>query len=113
MQAVSQPVPAVVKRRVHHMRRRTARSGRLLAAAALAVVLFTASQVVLTRASGPQPPAAVHVVAEGETLWDIADQYSEGRDLREVVDLIQQYNGLQNAVIYPGQALEIPASISE
>lgn len=112
MQAVSQPLPVVPGHRVRRGRRRTTRSRRLLAIIILAAALVL-PRVVATWASGPEAPGVAHVVAPGETLWDIADQYTEGRDLRKVVATIQQRNGLKTAVIQPGQVLEIPASLME
>jgi len=112
MQAVSQPLPVAPRHRVRRRRRRAARSRRILAIAILAAALVL-PRVVATWASGPEAPAVTHVVAPGETLWDIADQYTEGRDLRKVVAAIKQYNGLESAVIEPGQVLKIPASLME
>jgi len=112
MQPVSRPFPAVPRHRVYRRRRRTARSRQLAAIAILAAALVL-PRVVATWASGPEAPAITHVVAAGETLWDIADQYTEGRDLRKVVAAIKKYNGLNTAVIQPGQVLEIPASLME
>lgn len=54
--------------------------------------------------------AAVHVVDEGETLWQIAGPVADrsGQDIREVIYEIQVNNGLgPNPTLKPGQRLVI------
>jgi nucleoid-associated protein YgaU len=48
------------------------------------------------------------VVQPGDTLWSIARGAAGTDDVREVVDRIQQLNGLQGTVLIPGQVLELP-----
>jgi nucleoid-associated protein YgaU len=48
------------------------------------------------------------VVQPGDTLWSIAADVAGTGDVREVVDRIQELNGLQDAVLMPGQVLELP-----
>ncbi len=49
------------------------------------------------------------IVKEGDTLWDIAKCFNnKNKDVRKVVYIIKKFNGLNNAVIYPGQELKIP-----
>lgn len=49
------------------------------------------------------------VVCQGETLWDIAGRHtSSNEDIRDVVDRIRQHNKLQQALVYPGQVLQVP-----
>jgi nucleoid-associated protein YgaU len=48
------------------------------------------------------------VVQPGDTLWSIARGAGGTDDVREVVDRIQQLNGLQGTVLIPGQVLELP-----
>jgi LysM repeat protein len=48
------------------------------------------------------------VVQPGDTLWSIAAEVAGTDDVREVVDRIQELNGLQDAVLMPGQVLELP-----
>lgn len=50
------------------------------------------------------------MVESGDSLWSIASQYAEGRDVREVVREIKAYNQMNNANLYPGMILEIPVS---
>ena len=54
--------------------------------------------------------AIVHVVDEGETLWQIAGPVADrsGQDIREVIYQIQVNNGLgPNPTLKPGQRLVI------
>jgi 2-phospho-L-lactate transferase/gluconeogenesis factor (CofD/UPF0052 family) len=49
------------------------------------------------------------VVETGDTLWSIASSVAgEERDVRVVVDEIRRHNGLDDAVLVPGQVLELP-----
>jgi len=48
------------------------------------------------------------VVERGDTLWSIASSVAGDRDVREVVDHIQDLNGLDRADIEPGQVLRLP-----
>ena len=48
------------------------------------------------------------VVQPGDTLWSIAGEVSGDGDVRDVVDRIQELNGLSGTVLIPGQVLELP-----
>jgi nucleoid-associated protein YgaU len=48
------------------------------------------------------------VVQPGDTLWSIAADVAGTADVREVVDRIQELNGIRNSVLMPGQVLELP-----
>lgn len=49
------------------------------------------------------------VVRPGDTLWEIAKKYSDGKkDIREVVYIISKVNEIDNSIIYSGQILKIP-----
>jgi nucleoid-associated protein YgaU len=48
------------------------------------------------------------VVQPGDTLWSIASEAAGTGDVRAVVDRIQELNGLRDAVLVPGQVLELP-----
>ena len=55
-------------------------------------------------------PAAVQVVVvqPGETLWSIARDLAPEADPRSTVDALKSVNGLEDAVVVPGQALTVP-----
>lgn len=76
------------------------------------VVMVGAVFLLLTLAGSagePPPPTMDYVVAHGDTLWDIAESVMvAGGDVREVVDGIQDLNGLSGGAIHPGQTLRLP-----
>jgi nucleoid-associated protein YgaU len=48
------------------------------------------------------------VVRSGDTLWSIASSVAGAHDVRQVVDRIQQVNGLRGSDLVPGQVLRLP-----
>ena len=100
--------------------RRSARRGMRLTRRArrLAVVLTLALGVAIGSWVGPLLAggdgdlrlAGVQsvVVQPGDTLWSIAGDAAGTADVREVVDRIQELNGLQGTVLMPGQVLRLP-----
>ena len=48
------------------------------------------------------------VVQSGDTLWSIATTLDGDGDVRALVDEIQELNGLNSAVLVPGQTLLLP-----
>ncbi len=77
--------------------------------ARLAAVLLVAlvAWAVLARGSEGAGPERTHVVQPGDTLWTIAASHSSG-DPREAVWRIRERNGLDGALIRPGQRLVLP-----
>ena len=62
-----------------------------------------------TAAALSVPPTYRHVsVKPGDTLWEIADKYSDNIEIREYIYIIKKINGLEDATIYAGQKLYIP-----
>jgi hypothetical protein len=60
------------------------------------------------------PAAVQHVtVAQGESLWQIAERVAPGDDPRDVIDAIVDMNGLQSTVVTPGESLAIPAQYAK
>lgn len=47
-------------------------------------------------------------VGQGDSLWAIAESVDPGADVREVIDEIMRLNGLDDAVVEPGQRLALP-----
>lgn len=109
MQAVGYSIAVRSTRQRRCRRRRNVAMRRLLALAVALTALLAVPKVVYTLAEDAKATTATHVVAAGETLWEIASAHSQGEDVRKVVAAIQRSNGLKGAVIWPGQVLEIPS----
>lgn len=86
-------------------------------AVVLAVVL--ASMVVdpirssRSRAAIDALPTTSVVVAQGDSLWSIAESCGEGLPTDELVSWIQERNGIEGGLITSGQTLIVPVSRSE
>lgn len=58
--------------------------------------------------SGPREQFQTRTVMAGETLWSIANDITDGRDARDVVDDLIQLNNLATASLQAGQQLALP-----
>jgi Tfp pilus assembly protein FimV len=82
----------------------------------LSVLLATVCTVFLliggasdANAEAPPGPAEEYVVAQGDTLWEIAaDHVSDGEDVRVVIDEIKDRSGIESSSLRVGQVLQIP-----
>lgn len=52
---------------------------------------------------------STYFVSKGERLWDIAEEVADGKDVREVVYIIEKDNNLDNANLHIGQELKLRA----
>ena len=77
----------------------------------IALVLLAAFVVwaVLVRPSAAVGHERVYVVRPNDTLWSIATRHYAG-DPREAIWKLQRRNGLEGALLRPGQRLVLPAS---
>lgn len=78
------------------------------AACGIGILIGRASNVILTAATLTADNSTVHVVQDGETLWQIARPIAdkEGQDIREVIYQLTVNNELdQNGDLKPGQKL--------
>lgn len=66
--------------------------------------------VVAVQAREPEMPDrySLHLVRPGDTLWSISRQYMPDTDPRLGVEWISQVNGLDGAIIRPGDILNVP-----
>ncbi|HZD22355.1 MAG TPA: LysM peptidoglycan-binding domain-containing protein [Acidimicrobiia bacterium] len=82
----------------------------------LSVLLATVCVVFLLiggAAGADEVPAATieYVVAEGDTLWEIASGFAaSGQDVRPLISQIKELSGIQSSSLQPGQVLQIPQS---
>jgi nucleoid-associated protein YgaU len=80
----------------------------------LSVLLATVCAVFLlvggaADAEEPPGPAVEYVVAQGDTLWDIASEHVDAKaDVRPFIRAIRERTGLTTSQIQPGQVLQIP-----
>jgi len=58
--------------------------------------------------SVPEPSGQVHVVAPGESAWELAGRYAPSLDRRDAVDQLLALNG--QGALRVGQELRLPAS---
>jgi LysM repeat protein len=77
---------------------------RLLALTVVALALWA----LFARDSGASGPEQRYRVQAGDTLWSIAVAHVGG-DPRRAVWELQQRNGLDGALIVPGQMLSLPS----
>ncbi len=59
-------------------------------------------------ASDEQKDPVVVKVKKGDCLWNIASDYSDGRDVRDVIREIKKYNQMDDSDLYPGMIILIP-----
>lgn len=57
-------------------------------------------------AEAPEPLRIM--VREGDSLWSIATEYAQDRDIRMVIYEIRKCNQLETSDLYPGMELLIP-----
>lgn len=80
----------------------------------LSVLLATVCAVFLliggaADAEAPPAPATEYVVAEGDTLWDIASAHTDvGEDVRATIGAIRDRSGIDSSSLQVGQVLHIP-----
>jgi hypothetical protein len=88
---------------------------RLAAASLLFILLFVGAALMRTDASGDKPAAPtaqerIIVVGAGDTLWTIASGIrKDGEDLRQIVYMLKERNGLRSSMLRAGDTLIIPA----
>ena len=75
----------------------------------LIIILLITLSLFSTDAFGSENKEPIYVtVKEGDNLWNIAQKYSSGKDLRKVVYDIRKFNNMESGEIYPGMVIMIP-----
>ena len=78
------------------------------AAVLLVAVLAVATGAGVTNLVTVPTSAEVHIVRQGETLWELARTYSPSADPRSYVHEVRELNHLASPTVFPGQALVLP-----
>lgn len=87
---------------------------RLQLSVQLSVLLATVCVVFLliggaADAEEPPGPAREYVVAQGDTLWEIAAEHvAQGEDVRVYIEAIKERSGISSSALQVGQVLRIP-----
>lgn len=92
---------------------RLTRRGRGVVAVVAAAAILAVGVVASGSAATPSASATtteVHVVQPGETLWALAQAAGVDAPTRDVVDRIEEMNGLDTAMLEPGQELRVPVA---
>jgi len=82
---------------------------------ALIVLLLALCWIVSVQAREPDMPDrySLHLVQAGDPLWGISRQYMPDTDPRLGVEWISRANGLEGAIIRPGDILNVPCETGE
>lgn len=95
--------------RVYVIRRIVVLATAVVVVTMLAQVVAAAGRTVAAAMDvAPDASGRVHVVAQGETAWELAERYAPSMDRRAAVDELLALNG--HGVLRVGQALSLPAS---
>lgn len=78
--------------------------------AMLLVAVLFCGWALVGQAREPEPPErySLHEVQPGDTLWSISQKYIPEVDPRIAVEWILEANGLDTAIIHPGDILNVP-----
>jgi len=82
----------------------------VIALTLVAALLGLGASAVKAGQQGPSKPVWSHVVAPGETLWDLSRSAAPSKDPRETVDRLIEANHLRGPIIVPGQRLVLRSS---
>jgi len=75
------------------------------------ILLIGVMQVVLPLMTSANTPTnyITLIVEEGDSLWAIAKKYnSDNMEIRKYISIIRKHNQKQDALLQPGEVLEIP-----
>jgi hypothetical protein len=115
---LTRPMPAPARARPArpaHGTVRLTRRGRLAVFGFTLLLLLVLGVVwgsgsVATLHPGTPVPTKIVVVAPGDTLFDIASDVAADGQVGEMVEQLQEMNGLDDPMLQVGQHLRVPAS---
>ncbi|WP_431247721.1 LysM peptidoglycan-binding domain-containing protein [Leifsonia xyli] len=103
-----------------HVRLRITRRGRAVLSALIALPLVIGAFVFALNgggaiANGEQTHVSFQYVTveSGDSLWSVAERVAPNADPRDVIADIVSLNGLESAVVSPGQQLAVPAKYAK
>jgi len=103
---ITLPEPALVLPVIRPARITLSRVAVLLTVVAVSLFLFLATGV---QAGGELRETGIHVVGQGETLWEIAAAHTTpGGDVRATLWDIRKLNRIDDSVISVGATLVVP-----
>jgi LysM repeat protein len=79
----------------------------MFARIALVALIAVVAWATFVRPSESAGPERTYVVQPADTLWSIAAEHYAG-DPRAAIWKLQQRNGLETAMLHPGQELVLP-----
>ena len=76
----------------------------------VAVVVWAGARVAHATDGSEHLQGVVHVVRAGDTVWSVvvAQYGGASHDVRQLVDEVEQVNGLHGRAIVPGDRLRLP-----
>jgi len=72
---------------------------------ALSLIVFTAA---VNGADFEEEKYETVIVQKGDTLWDLAEKYCRGTDIRQYIENIKSVNDLSGDTIYEGDVIMMP-----
>lgn len=84
----------------------------VISALVFVIGMLVSSMMMLSFASAEEPVVCREVIVQGgDTLWSIARDFSsDHEDVRLKVHAIIDINGLNDAMIHPGDKLQVPVT---
>lgn len=73
------------------------------------IALSYLSLAAVARGADAETAYKTVVVRQGDTLWDIAKEYGNGRDPRQYIRYVEELNQITDDIIREGDILKIPA----
>ena len=80
----------------------------LMLALVLVAAAFFSGRSAATGESGTPVQTRTVVVDQGDTMWGIASQVADGRDVRAVIHDIEELNALTGPELVEGQKIAVP-----